>query len=168
MTTQRRRARPFRAGRRRGVVWQDTFFDLSLGSAAQTGVDLTGAWDPEMRKGATVVRTIIHMVFRQLTINTESKMSYGIYMCELDAFAAGAFSDPDQGDEQLGWLYRGFRLLLTPESDQIINNGILDVDIKAKRTFPGEDQLLTMVIAQDASGITTRVDGLVRVLIMRP
>ena len=80
MTTQRRRSRPAFRGRRRGVLWQDTFFDLSLGLAAQTAVDLTGSWDPEMRKGATVVRTIIYMVFRQLTINTESKMSYGIYI----------------------------------------------------------------------------------------
>ena len=165
MTSRRPKSRAsFRARPRRRVVWMDRFIDLSFGAGA-VGTDLTVDLDPELRSQATVVRMIVYMSVQLLTINTEVKLSLGVYMCELDAFGAAVFADPDLPDDKPGWLWRARRTLITPETDEVTRNGIFDVDLKSRRKFAGEDMLLALVAHNDAA-VTVRVDGLIRTLIM--
>ena len=164
MTTRRRRG----GGRRRGVEWFDRTVNSTLTASNQVGIDLSTDLSNVNRKGATVVRMLLDITLQPVTIDVNLRSYMGIYMAELDAFNASNFPEVAVDDEQPGWMYRMMRNVRTHDVDQLPANSHIEVDVRAKRRFVGEDTLLTLVLERDAAVGGVLFTGMVRTLVMRP
>ena len=118
-----------------------------------------------IKKGLTIVRTIIDISLTALTANTGVLVACGLVLVEGDAFGASVFPDPLTDDEQPGWLFRTHRRVES-ESTSVARQFIQE-DIKARRTMRGEDAEFLM-IWESGAGANVRIAGMIRVLAMKP
>ena len=155
-----------RRGPRRAVEWTDVILNNSLTSAQQLGIDLSTNFLSTERKGSTIVRTIVDLTLAPLSASVTLRIAWGLVMMELDAFNAAIFPDPFVADDQPGWMLRGERNLRTSNVDDVPNNAQLQIDLKAKRKFMGEDELYVLVLERGAETGTIVVSGMIRILWM--
>ena len=166
MPTRRSRS----AGRtpRRQGKWYDTSLNSTLSASTQVGIDLTTEMDPEQRHGSTIVRTILDLTLQPATTGINLRCYLGLVLVELDAFAANALPDPSVNDDQPGWLYKVIRNVRTGSLDTVPNNGQIQLDLRSKRKFPGEDVLYTLVLERDSATGSVLFTGQIRTLILLP
>ena len=90
----------------------------------------------------------------------------GLVLVELDAFAAGVVPDPATMDDQPGWLYRAIKTVRAKDLDEAPITE-LQVDLRTRRKFPGEDVLYTLILERDAAVGSMTITGLIRFLILK-
>ncbi len=169
MTQQRRRrGRGFAMGRgtRRSTEWFDTILNTALAVFSQLVTNLSNSHGAGQRANATLVRTLIDLEVTLQAAGTGLVLHSGIYLAESDSIAAGAVSDPDDTDEEPGWVWRNVAPVFTSVTSDRAQTTRLQFDIKARRRFPGEDYSLILVMNTSAGSGSVNIDGLVRTLIM--
>ena len=160
---RRRRAR----GPRRATEWFDTQFNLVVVNNALVGVLLdTNVSRPE-RKGMTLARTILDLTFRTDAINIDQDVSLGMVMITTAAVAAVALPNPRTDDEQPGWIWRSQRVLAQSSVDDASQFIHINEDLHSGRRYSGEDKDLLMIFSTGAGGISIKVGGLVRLLMLK-
>ena len=168
MTTRRRpsafrgRSRP-----RRASEWYDVSISETLTANQQDLTDLSTNVEPSHRKGSSIVRTILDLQFIPATANVQLSVDIGLVLMELDAFASVVAPDPAIDDDQPGWLYRGSRTARTGDTNNP-NPQSLQLDLKSRRKFPGEDVLYTLILERDSAVGSLFIKGLIRFLLLRP
>ena len=157
-------------GPRRQAEWFDRIVNVnSIGTGTTQVVNLDGNMDVAMKKGATVVRIILDLMAFALTAGTGTVLSVAIAMIEQDASVAGAIPDPEDDDEQPGWLYRTARPVVTSVLNDSSQATRVAVDLHSKRKYRGEDFALQMILENHAGGLSSvNVDGVTRVLMLKP
>ena len=112
--TQSRVARPrgrsqSRRGPRRKVEWVDTEIDFTTASGGVETQALDVGIPTDERKGMTLLRTLIDITMIAITAGTGSVVGAGIYMISREALTALALFEPDQADDDAGWVWRVIR-----------------------------------------------------------
>ncbi len=152
-------------GPRRALEWFDTILEQTViqNSNNVTALDSNVLFDE--KKGMTLVRTLIKIEYRPTVVDLSVQLSSGICIITGDALAAPTLPDPADGDEQPGWIWRD-SLVVISDSLSIPRQSI-NLDIRAKRKFLGED--LRLVLIQEAGSASTNVNlaGIVRCLMMK-
>ena len=164
----RRYRRRSTGGPKRQAVWFDTIVDFTLAGNGTTLVSLDSNIIQAVKKGLTVVRTIIDLTVQPQGTGTGGTLSAGIAMYHGDAVAAGATPDPEDPNEQGGYLWRWAGSAYVSVLNDRSQATKLVYDIKAKRKFPSEDHELIFIFNQDVGAFTHNVDGLIRVLCLKP
>ena len=154
---------------RRGLFWNDTLIDktLAVGNTTQDSLDL-GIPEDE-KKGMTLTRLLIDITVVPISIGTGTLYHAGIYLCEDDAFGAGAIADAGQVGDDAGWIWRvlGVPVYLSVANDYV-QRLRWQADIRAQRKYPGEDYTIILTQENDSSGLTNiNTDGFVRALFKR-
>ena len=116
----------------------------------------------------TLVRTILDLTFAMTAAGAGGNIVVGIAMVERDAAAAGAFPDPITMGDQPGWLFRTQVSVFSSSTNDRSQAVPLFRDLKGRRKFPGEDQTLNLIFDPGTLTSAVNVDGLVRLLMMRP
>jgi len=157
----------------RKTDWVDTIVGLTPAAGGQDSVTLlTGLTANEMR-GATMIRTILRLAFGSTSVAGAwgvSRIDIAIGIISQEAFAAGAFPDPNTAGDRppRGWIWR-----TTVAATQ---NGIgtpimvqLEADIRgARKIEAGNLFILAQNTALRGTGFTATVDGICRVLYKLP
>ena len=161
------RRRSLVRGPRRGMFWIDHFVNQTLasGGAFQDGLD--GAIDPDEKKGLTLTRMIIDLTANLTAAGAGGTLSLGIYVCEQDAFAAGAISDCGDENEQPGWAWRAHRPIYSSNVNDHSQASLIQADVSSQRKYPGEDYSLILVGELPASANSVNLDGMIRQLYKR-
>ncbi len=174
---QRRRGRPG-GGRgvaspqrpRRGVYWEDTIIDQTLGANSQFGQSLDAGIPEDEKKGVTVTRILLEIDVVAVTAGTGGIFSAGIAIVQDDASAALSFPDPDSVGDDPGWLWRVARQgVFNNDPNDFSQARHYKLDLRAQRKYVGEDYSL-MLIGMNLAGVASslNVDGSLRVLYKRP
>ena len=143
--------------------------NTTVSSATQIAHDLTGEiTEQELVKGMTLVRMILHLTFAMTAAGAGGVIVLGVSLVERDAAAAGAFPDPATMGDQPGWLLRDQVSVFSSSTND--RSQVVDYfrDLKGKRTFAGEDITLNLIFDPGTLTSAVNVDGLARLLIMRP
>ena len=92
----------------------------------------------------TIIRMLIHFVYKNPTANVQTFGRWGIHQMTDDALAAGAVPDP-LGDFTAGWMVNEH--FHTDESTLTDNHRYLD--IRSKRRLEGDRNTIGFVIESD-------------------
>ena len=159
--TSRRRA----PARRRPVQWFDQVVNESTASGTQDTTLLTGGITDIVKKGMTLVRTIIDMTSVLSIAGTGGLMHYGIAMVSDEAVASGAFPDADSASDEPGWIWRVMgRVIASTNLNDISMNSRLVYDIKSRRMFKTQDWDLYLIIDAGTLSDIVNTDGMIRTL----
>jgi len=79
---------------------------VSLSASGISNIDLSILIANDERKGMTVVRTLVDFDVIPSAAGAAGNLSGGIVLVDGDAFAAAAMPDPDEAQDQPGWLWR--------------------------------------------------------------
>ena len=168
MTQRRGRPRQrFARGPRRASLWVDTEIDFTTASGSSDEQDMLVTVDSDIRKGMTLVRTILDLAFIAISAGTGSVVGAGIYLATLEAFAAGALAEPEDPTDEMAWVWRHPRISVFTsaqnDSSQVVH---IREDLKGRRRVPDADY--SMVWRHNVNGTTSvNIDGLVRQLWLR-
>ena len=159
-----------RSAPRRTVEWFDRIVNVnSIGAGTTQVFNLDGNMDVSVKKGSTIVRIILDIVAVALTAGTGTVLSVAIAMIEQDASTAGAIPDPEDEDEQPGWLYRTASPVFTSVVNDSTQAHRFFVDLKSRRKYAGEDYACQCILENHAAGMSAvNVDGISRMLVMKP
>ena len=165
MVTRRGRRGPRFAGRRprRPVEWFDTLVDLSLAASTQNGTVLTTNILDAVKKGATIVRTIVDLWYSVNALNQNSICDLGLVMINDDAIGSGSFPDPQTVTDKPGWMLRK-RVVIQGSEENVPESNHFVFDLKTSRILAGDDMDLILITNNNAGG-QVNIKGLVRVLI---
>ncbi len=161
--------RSSRSTPRRKVAWMGGTTDpATVTAGAQTAVNLTSTLEdttenPIGKRGLTIVRTHATLRINSTDASLSAEMSFGLIMMDGDAVAASAYPDPLQ-DPEASWLHWARRVLL-PASD---SQQHLELDIKAKRRFRGNDDNLMLILQNDDATQSFEFAFGFRLLLMLP
>ena len=159
----RRRTRSTQRARR-AAEWYDAHIDYTAAASTQTAIDLGTLIAADEKKGMTVVRMLMDLSYRMSAVGTAIILDEGIAMVHNDAFVAGALPDPNDTDEQAGWLWRK-RTRVQSEAITVSRQGTV-LDLRSKRKFPSEDHVLLYISNTDSGG-GINVDGMIRGLYLK-
>ena len=115
----------------------------------------------------TVVRTIISLTLAASASGAAGTLSGGIVKVDGDAFAAAAMPDPDQAQDQPGWLWRFHEGVFSSGANARADAVLLKEDLKGRRKLISESDILALTMNKDATVATVNVDGLIRTLWLR-
>ncbi len=154
---------------RRAVQWVDTIDRVNIlpGSTTQTA-NLIGDETGLNRKGHTITRIVMNLTLRANFVDLRYDVSWGLTLVNSDAAAATAFPNPEDEDDQPGWLLRDVATLQTSDVDDGSQFLRMNYDIRAERLFRNQQQSLYFIIDQAASGNNLGWDLLTRVLVRLP
>ncbi len=96
------------------------------------------------KQGLTLLRLFATVRINSQDAALSAEGSFGFIMVDGDAFAVQAVPDPME-DPDAAWLYWEARSYL-PASDAMQHR---ELDIKARRTFRGNDTTLAMILQND-------------------
>ena len=94
-------------------------------------------------------------------------MNLGITMASEDAIAAVSLPDPNNVNEQPGWLYRTQLFLGGSSVSDASQWGRVQEDLHAQRKYQGGATDLVLIMQRDAFVVDVRIVGIVRALIKR-
>ena len=168
MTTSRRRGGFRRGSPRRKLEWVDTIINFdALGSLGQTHDRLTAGFSDDVKKGATLVRTIVDIGANLTVAGPGGVLSLGLLYSTDDTIAALAFPEVDVEGEQPGWLWRSSKSVFTQTANVKSNETRFAFDLRMSRKFPGSGTDLVFLANMSATSEAVNIDGLVRCLFMR-
>ena len=170
MTTQRRR-RPQgfgRRGPRRRTEWFDLTVNQTVAAGDQNSNDLTINMADVEKKGATLVRTLVQLYCAAVTVGTGSVLSLGIAMLNEDAAAAGSIPEADSDTDKPGWVFRTVVPVFTDTANRFANLTVIKEDLRSRRRFQGSSDQIELILDNFAGSSAINVDGLIRLLIMKP
>ena len=155
-------------GPRRASEWEDTQINETV-DADQQFSNLTTSMADDLKKGLTLVRTIIDLTVAQTVAGTGANMAMGIYLAGTDAISALVFADPASSGEQPGWVWRKNVSSVTSLANDASQFVHVFADLKAKRRFPGEDYDMVLVLdGLGSAGSPINIDGMIRQLWLKP
>ena len=152
---------------RRGLFWIDTNIDENTASGTQDMTDLTTLMVDDEKKGATLVRTILHLDMILTAAGTGGLMALGLVMVDDDAMSAGAVPEANSAGEQPGWIFRSQRVISTTDPNDSSQFLKWDLDIRARRKLTGENSNLLLIINAGSLSASVNSDGWARMLFMR-
>ena len=167
--TTRRRGRSFVRAARRALVWYDQFIDIP-GLPLDTSSSRTFAvqMPDSLRKGATLVRTIVDLMAGLSVAGTGGMLAMGIVITNDDALAAAALPNPEDDADQPGWLWRVRKSVFTNITTDRATLTPFFVDLRAKRKMSGEDLTPVLIVRNIGSAQSYNINGLIRSLWMKP
>ena len=149
---------------KRATEWNDYQVNETVTVGNANLFDLTQKLLDDEKKGATLVRLLIHIAALAQTAGTGSLVALGIQMLDDDALAANAHSEPGSMGEQPGWMWRAFGSVFTSVVNDSSQQRIFEVDLKARRRLRGQDQNVVLILHNISGASTINFDGMVRVL----
>ena len=167
MPPRRRFSRAPRAPKR-AAVWQDTQINETMVNVSTVVDNLDVNIPQSIKKGLTLVRTIIDLYCVATGTGTGALVHAGIFMAHGDAVAASALADPLTDSEQAGYIWRWQGNVFTSVVNDSSQMTHLVYDLKSKRKFPSEDHELVFMMQASVSAISVNCDGLIRQLWLKP
>ena len=155
------------AGPRRGTFWVDHIINQTIANGGTFNDGLDGAIDADEKKGLTLTRTIVEVHAMPVATGAGGNLHLAVFLCEQDAFAAGAVPDVEDENEEPGWVWRSMQPVFTSVVNDRAQITRFHADLSSQRKYPGEDYSLIMVGSSPSSTSTFNVDGLVRMLFKR-
>ena len=171
MTQSRPRTRGTpRSGRsKRAVEWYSrTLFNTAVAASGQSNLDLSSEVPDALKKGGTIIRTLLDLTVNANLASTTTDVSLGLVLVTADALAAGAFPDARAFQDEPGWLYKNTCLVRGDASFAAAYQGThIKEDLRGRRKFTGEEMRYVLLMeAGTAAGLV--ITGLVRWLLMKP
>ena len=138
----------------------------SLAALTQSGTQLCSGLQDSDRKGATLVRLILRLSFRSNSSNSDGELAFGIGFMNADAFAAGAFPDPNAADiPENQWLIQEPRLAHLWVTQATFRH--MMYDLRAMRKMRTQDDRCVLVLNNLSSTSTLDLHIGVRMLFLR-
>ena len=104
-------------------------------------------------KGATVTRTILDLTFRPESLAQLNSMFYGITVVNADARAVGAFPDPQDLGDRVGWLVRGHEDVISSNLSDNSQLAKVRLDIRSQRILRNIEDELHLIMHNDTGSI---------------
>ena len=153
---------------KRPVFWDDTIVNESLANGAVAVFGLDQGIPEDELKGITVTRLLLQFSLQAQTVNTSGQFHAGIYVAENDAVAALAVADPQTVSDDAGWMWRVANQVWASsninDSSQFLR---VREDLRAQRTYPGEDYTLIIHMVNNNALGSVNIDGIIRTLYKR-
>ena len=167
--TQRGRRSGFRrsSSPRRAREWFDTIVNTTVSSAGQAVVQLGQDILDDEKKGMTIVRLIIDLVYQLSAVGTGGVVSSGICLVTDDAFGASVLPEADVSSDKPGWWYRSVKTVYSATLNDRAQATNVQYDLKIGRKLPGEDVAISMIFDASALSSDVNIDGLVRLLALK-
>ena len=119
-------------------------------------------------KGMTLVRTLIDVDVNGTLSGAAGMLAAGMTLIHSDAFAAGAFPDPEDEVDQPGWAWRTFRAFAGVAATESYTPTRIREDIRSKRKIVGDDQDMIIIWSNRSTTTAVDIDGIVRGLWLKP
>ena len=165
--TSRRTAPRRRSSSRRAVgryEWFDAKFSQTTAANALAQTTLDSNLSSGFKKGATVMRCIVNLLLTPSAIDLMALFHFGICLLTIEAVASATLPDPEDMDDQPGWLWRTMYPATTHDLNVSPPSATKELDLRSRRRYIGEDYSLVFVTSMGGA-VGGQVDGYIRTLI---
>ena len=131
-------------------VWFDSASQAnSLASGATESFDLVVDMSDIERRGCTIMRIILTLHARALTVGLQDYLRYGIAVLNENVTV---MPQPELTTDIPGWLLRDMRVVGTSSLNDTSQMVTVNYDLHAQRKFRGQDEGLKFILMNNPGG----------------